>query len=124
MTKKNFSSSLLFNNYVDPEQLNGEGFYDLNRFIQEEVTESFLGLDQAVKECQNEEHYDECTTRQYIENMKDECGCLPLSIALSDKVNLFTSFFSNTYFTLCLKQTLDFFFVLSIPTMPKILYDL
>ena len=104
--------------------MTGEGEFNLNSIKLEEVTESFLGLDQAVKECQNEEHYDDCTTRQYIENMKDECGCLPLSIALSDKVNLFSSFFSNTYFTLCLKQTLDFFFVLSIPTMPKILYDL
>ena len=100
MTKKNFSSSLLFNNYVDPEQLNGEGFYDLNGIIQEEVTESFLGLDQAVKECQNEEHYDECTTRQYIENMKDECGCLPLSIALSDQVNFSSSFFPNDTYLL------------------------
>ena len=31
---------------------------------------------------------------------------------------------SITPITLCLKQTLDFFFVTSVPTMPKILYDL
>ena len=76
-------------------QLNGEGDYNLNSIKLEEVTESFLGLDQAVRGCQNEEHYDECTTRQYIEYMMGKCGCLPLSIALSDQVTFFSSFFPN-----------------------------
>ena len=71
---------------VDPVQLTGEGEYNLNNIKEEEVTESFLGMDQSVRGCQNEEHYDECTTRQYIKNMREKCGCLPLSIALSDQV--------------------------------------
>ena len=75
---------------VDPVQLTGEGEYNLNIIKYEEVTESFLAMDQSVRGCQNEEHYDECTTRQYIENMREKCGCLPLSIALSDKVIFFT----------------------------------
>ena len=74
-------------NYADSVQLNGEGEYNLKSIKQEQATESFLGLDKAVRGCQNEEHYDECTTRQYIENMREKCGCLPLSIALSDQVN-------------------------------------
>ena len=85
---------------ADPVQLNGEGDYNLNNIKLEEVTESFLGLDQDVRGCQNEEHYDECTTRQYIENMKELCGCLPLSIALSDQVNFFSSFFPNDTYLL------------------------
>ena len=48
-------------------QLTGAGDYNLNSIKLEEVTESFLGLDQDVRGCQNEEHYDECTTRQYID---------------------------------------------------------
>ena len=73
---------------VDPVQLTGEGEYNLDRIIQEEVTESFLGLDQAVKECQNEEHYVECTTNNYIQDMRQQCGCLPLSIrAIHFQVN-------------------------------------
>ena len=74
---------------VDPEKLTGEGEYNLNIIKEEEVTESFLGMDQSVRGCQNEEHYDECTTRQYIENMREKCGCLPLSIALSNQVIFF-----------------------------------
>ena len=71
---------------VDPVQLTGEGEYNLNSIKEEEVTQSFLRMDQSVRGCQNQEHYDECTTRQYIENMREKCGCLPLSIALSDQV--------------------------------------
>ena len=74
---------------LDPVQLTGEGEYNLNSLKEEEVTESFLGMDQSVRGCQNEEHYDECTTRHYIENMQKKCGCLPLSIALSDQVIFF-----------------------------------
>ena len=83
-------------NYVAPVQLTGEGDYNLKSINQEEVTESFLGLDQDVRGCQNEEHYDECTTRQYIENMRENCGCLPLSISLTDQVIFpYSSFFFN-----------------------------
>ena len=81
-------------------QLNGEGDYNLNSIKYEEVTESFLGLDQDVRGCQNEEHYDECTTRHYIENMKEKCGCLPLSIALSYQVSFFSSFLPNDTYLL------------------------
>ena len=76
-------------------QLTGAGDYNLNSIKLEEVTESFLGLDQDVRGCQNEEHYDECTTRQYIENMRGKCGCLPLSIALSDQVILHSFLYSQ-----------------------------
>ena len=72
--------------FVDPVELTGEGGYNLNSIKEEEVTESFLGIDKAVRGCQNQENYHECTTRQYIENMKEKCSCLPLSSILSDKV--------------------------------------
>ena len=74
---------------VEPVQLTGEGEYNLHTIKEEEVTQSFLGIDQAIRGCQNEEHYDECTTRHYIENMREKCGCLLLSIALSDQVIFF-----------------------------------
>ena len=61
----------------------------MNIIKEEEVTESFLGLDQDVRGCQDDEHYDECTTRHYIETMREQCGCLPLYIRLSDKVDHF-----------------------------------
>ena len=52
------------------------------------VTDSFLGLDQDIRECQNEEPAENCTTRIYHETMLRECGCLPFNIRTSDKVDL------------------------------------
>ena len=51
-----------------------------------EVTDSFLGLDQDSKECQNEEPYFNCTTRHYLTSVQKICGCLPASLGFSDKV--------------------------------------
>ena len=75
--------------YLGPVKLTGEGEYNLNIIKEEEVTLSFLGLDQDVRGCQNDEHYDECTTRHYIETMREQCGCLPLSLRISYQVDEF-----------------------------------
>ena len=50
-------------------------------------TESYFGLDQGVRECQNEEPTENCTTRIYHDKILRECGCLPFNIRTSDKVN-------------------------------------
>ena len=52
------------------------------------VTESFMGLDKDTRKCQNIETYDECKTRLNIEHLRKECGCLPLSLRLSEEVIL------------------------------------
>lgn len=39
-----------------------------------------MGLDEDVRGCQNEKNFDDCTTNNYIEDMRQQCGCLPLSI--------------------------------------------
>ena len=67
----------------DPVILHGEGEFNLNILKEVVVTDSFMGLDADVRECQNEEHYDDCTTRNYIDDMRQKCGCLPLSIRTS-----------------------------------------
>ena len=51
-----------------------------------QVTNSYLGLKQDVRECQNDEAFDKCTTRQYLDTILAECGCLPLSMRNSNKV--------------------------------------
>ena len=71
---------------ADPVTLVGEGQYNLNILKQIDVTDSYLGLDQNVRGCQNYEPYDNCTTRNYIENLREKCGCLPLAIRLTDRV--------------------------------------
>ena len=69
-------------------QLPGEGEYNLNNLIEINGTESYFGLDQDVRECQNEEPTENCTTRRYLDTILRECGCLPFNIRTSDKVDL------------------------------------
>ena len=70
---------------LEPVNLLGEGNYNLNALKEIDVTESYLGLDQDVRGCQNEESLDVCTTRHYIKTLLDQCGCLPLNIQLTEK---------------------------------------
>ena len=67
-------------------RLFGEGQYNFLSLKEISVTESFLGLDRDTIKCQNIESYNDCKTRLYVRNMRKECGCLPLSLSLSEKV--------------------------------------
>ena len=66
----------------------GEGEYNLDDFRQINVTESYLGLDANTKGCQNEEPLHNCTTRQYIDTIIGKCGCLPVNLRTSNKVQI------------------------------------
>ena len=65
----------------------GEGEYNLNVLTEIKATDSYVGLDQDVTKCQNEEPFFNCTTRNYIENIRAKCGCLPLTVQVSIEVN-------------------------------------
>ena len=69
-------------------KLIGEGEYNLNALKEIRVTESYLGLDQDVRKCQDEEPLNNCTTRQYLNTMLGECGCLPFNLTLFHKVHI------------------------------------
>ena len=56
----------------------------MNALKEIRVTESYLGLDQDVRDCQHEEPYDNCTTRHYLHALLEECGCLPLTVRSSN----------------------------------------
>ena len=71
---------------LDPVRLFGEGQYNLHSMKEVSVTESFLGLNQDSRQCQNIETLDTCNTRNYFKNLRQECGCLPLSIKMSEEV--------------------------------------
>ena len=73
---------------VEAVNLIGEGEYNLNVLKEIRVTESYLGLDQDFRQCQNEEPLNNCTTRKYFDTFLGECGCLPLNIRLFHKVTL------------------------------------
>ena len=64
-------------------KLIGEGEYNLNILTEIKITDSYLGLDQETRECQNEEPFYNCTTRTYLENVLRECGCLPANFIIS-----------------------------------------
>ena len=44
------------------------------------MTESFLGMDQAVTQCQQGETQPGCQTRNYRAAAEEQCGCLPFSL--------------------------------------------
>ena len=57
------------------------------------VTDEYLGLDDDIKNCQTTESFEDCTTRQYLDTLLEQCGCLPLYIRLTNDVskNYFSS---------------------------------
>ena len=65
--------------------LNLEKKYFLNVIKEISVTESFLTLDENTRGCQ-EESFDDCTTKKYINALINKCKCLPFQIRLTQKV--------------------------------------
>ena len=78
----------------------GTGEYNLNNIKEIEVTSSYLGLDQDVRSCQNEEPFYNCTTRHYLDELLNKCGCLPFNIRLMEKVTKIICHFSYDDFKL------------------------
>ena len=73
---------------VEAVKFIGEGEYNLNVLKEIKVTDSYLGLDQRERGCQNEESPDTCTTRKYHKTILGKRGCLPVNIRLFNEVFL------------------------------------
>ena len=73
----------------EPVMLIGEGKYNLNVLKEIQSTDSYIGLGEDVTECQNEEPFFNCSTRQTIDAFQTNCGCLPFAIHLSTEVKPF-----------------------------------
>ena len=71
---------------LEPVILIGEAEYNLNALKEIEATDFYLGLDQDVKKCQNNEPLHNCTTRKYLEAVLAKCKCLPSNLRISQKV--------------------------------------
>ena len=95
---------------AEPVNFVAQGEYILNGLKEIEVTDSFLGLDQEDKQCQNEESHDNCRTRHHIDTLLNECGCLPFDIRLSKKVYLSVPVQCESYYPpfICLGTPLFF----------------
>ena len=72
--------------FVETVEFVGEGEYNLDVLKEIRVTDSYLGLDQEDRGCQNDEPLQNCTTRQYHDTVLEECGCLPFYMKNSDEV--------------------------------------
>ena len=78
--------------FLEPVDLNGDGVYfkfgweyNLNVLSKIDVTESYLAFNKKTP-CQNEESFDNCTTRHYINTLTEKCGCLPFNIRISENL--------------------------------------
>ena len=67
-----------------PVVLNGEGNYNLDEVKQIVVTESFLGLDENTRGCQDRYSIENCTTMSYLQRVMDQCGCLPYNLWINE----------------------------------------
>ena len=63
--------------------------YNLNVVKEIYVRKSFFSLNKNVRGCQEEESYDQCTTNNYLEALKDKCKCYPLHLRINEKVTKF-----------------------------------
>ena len=70
---------------LDPVEIFEEGQYNLNNLKEISVTQSFMKLNSIIRNCQNNEKYDKCRSIK-IENIRQECGCLPFSLRFSEEV--------------------------------------
>ena len=59
--------------------------YYLNVIKEVTVTKSFLSMDKQTRQCQ-EETYDYCTTKNYLDALIKKCECLPLQIRNTNEV--------------------------------------
>ena len=64
----------------------GEGEYNI--VVEKvDVTESYLGLSEEVRNCQNtEEDYQSCVTENFVQRVKEKCKCLPLGMSIDEEV--------------------------------------
>ena len=66
--------------FLEQVILHGEGEFNLDAIKEIKVTQSFLGLEQHVRGCQNKEPFYNCTTRHYNDQFVNQCQCLPFNI--------------------------------------------
>ena len=83
--------NLHVNTPTEPVKLIGEGLYNLNVVKEIKVSTSYLGLDEKITGCRNEEPIETCTTRKYTESLLEQCGCLPFSLKASRNVKFLMS---------------------------------
>ena len=52
----------------------------MNVIKEVQVTDSFLGLDQSDRKCQDDEPYEDCVAESFIKAIAHKCNCLPFNL--------------------------------------------
>ena len=76
--------NLFINKSLEPLKLYGEGNYALTSVKEVKVTSSFLSMSEEKRNCQNEERYEDCATREYLKRVKEICSCIPENLMGQD----------------------------------------
>ena len=71
---------------LEPVKLIGEGEYNMEVLKEILVTDSYLGMNKDIINCQNKEPFFNCTTRKYMDEYIKSCGCVPSNIRLTEEV--------------------------------------
>ena len=77
---KCFKSKIKIIKTSEPFQLLYEGDYNLNVLKEVIATDSFLGMDENKRECQNKESQLTCSTKNYLDTLRRECNRIPFNI--------------------------------------------
>ena len=77
-------------NILEPLHLELENEYNLNVIKEISATDSFMSMDKNDRKCYNDETFDECVTKKYIHDLKNNCKCLPLNLRLTHQVMIFS----------------------------------
>ena len=70
---------------LEPLELSLNKKYFLNVVKEITVTDSFLSMNKDIRGCQ-EEAFEECSTRKFLNNLINKCLCLPFQVSENNKV--------------------------------------
>ena len=54
--------------------------FEIKMFKEIQVTDSFLGINEDVRGCQEKEIYDDCIRHSHVDKIRNSCSCVPLSL--------------------------------------------
>ena len=72
--------------FLDPMKLEVEYTYNLHVLKEIRVTDSFLTLPEDVRNCQDQETFEECSPNRYVNHIVNKCKCLPFHLLLENEV--------------------------------------
>ena len=78
----------VFNFLLEPMKLmlDNDYIYKIKEVKEIVAKDSILALDQDIRKCQDDEVFNDCVTRNYMNAMTSNCQCLPFHLKLRAKV--------------------------------------